>query len=59
MNGNGNPRLFATPWTIVRHGILQASILEWVAIFFSGDLPDLNQTHISNVSCIGRWVLYH
>ena len=22
------------------HGILQARILKWVAIFFSGDLPD-------------------
>ena len=32
-------RLFATPWTIVdrllRHGILQARILEWVIISFS------------------------
>ena len=23
------------------HGILQARVLEWVAISFSGDLPDL------------------
>ena len=30
------------------HGILQARILEWVAMPSSGDL-----------SCIGRWVLYH
>ena len=33
------PPLFATPWTVARqvpvHGILQARILEWVAIFFS------------------------
>ena len=37
-------QLFATPWTITHqapvHGILQARILEWVAISFSRDLPD-------------------
>ena len=39
-------RLFATPWTACSppgssvHGILQARILEWVAISFSRDLPD-------------------
>ena len=27
-----------TPWSV--HGILQARILEWIAIPFSGDLPD-------------------
>ena len=36
---------FVTPKTIAHppppcHGILQARILEWVAIFSSGDLPD-------------------
>ena len=36
------------------HEILKARILEWVAIPFSRD-----GTWISNVSCIGRWVLYH
>ena len=39
-------RLFATPWTVCSppgssvHGILQARILEWIAISFSRDLPD-------------------
>ena len=28
-------QLFATPWTVAHHGILQARILEWVAISFS------------------------
>ena len=33
-------QLFATPWTVARsgssvHGVLQATILEWVAISFS------------------------
>jgi len=38
------------------HGILQARILEWVAISFSrGSSPPRDQTHIS---CIDRRVLY-
>ena len=37
--------LFVTPWTIAPpgssvHGILQARIMEWAAIPFSGDLPN-------------------
>ena len=40
------------------HGIFQARILEWVVISFSrvSSLPR-NQTHVSSVSCIGRWIL--
>ena len=42
------------------HGILQARILEWVAISSSmGSSQPRDQTLISYVSCIGRWVLYH
>ena len=42
------------------HGILQAKILKSVAISFSrGSSWPRDQTHISWVSCIGRWVLYH
>ena len=38
-------------------GILQARILEWVAISSSGaSSQPRDQTHISYVSCIGRWV---
>ena len=49
----------ATPWTVTRQaplsmGILQARILEWVAISSSRD-----QTQVSYVSCTGRQVLYH
>ena len=37
------------------HGILQARILEWVAIFFSrGSSRPRDQTC---VSCVGRWIL--
>ena len=39
------------------HGILQARILEWVAISSSrGSFQPQDQTH---VSCIGKQVLYH
>ena len=42
------------------HGILQARILEWVAMPSSrGSSQPRDQTHISYVSCIGRWVLHH
>ena len=42
------------------HGILQAKIVEWVAISFSrGSSLPRNQTNISYVSCIGEQVLYH
>ena len=41
-------------------GILQAGMLEWVAVSSSrGSSQPRDQTHISCVSCIGRWVLYH
>ena len=42
------------------HGILQARILEWVAMPSSrGSSPPRDRTRVSYVSCIGRWVLYH
>ena len=42
------------------HGILQARILEWVAMpFFRESSHARDQTHISYVYCIGRWVPYH
>ena len=42
------------------HGILQARILEWFAMLSSKvSSRPRDQTHVSYVSCIGRWVLYH
>ena len=42
------------------HGILQAKILEWVAVPSSrGPSRPRDRTCISRVFCIGRWVLYH
>ena len=39
------------------HGISQAKVLEWIAIFFSrGSSQPMDRTH---VSCIHRWILYH
>ena len=45
----------ATLWTgSSARGIYRARILEWVAISFSGDLPD------SGIEpCIDRWILYY
>ena len=50
-----NPMDCSLPGSSV-HRIFQARILEWVAISFSGDLPDKGS---KPRSCIGRWVLYH
>ena len=42
------------------HEISQTRILEWVPISFSrGSSWPKDQTYVSYVSCIGRWVLYH
>ena len=42
------------------HGVLQARILEWVAISSSKGSSQLRDwAHVSYGSCIGRWVLYH
>ena len=42
------------------HGVFQARILQWFAIPSSrGSAQPRDQTCISYVSCIGRWVLYH
>ena len=42
------------------HGILQARILEWVAMPSSrGSSWPRDLTRVSYVSCIVRWVLYH
>ena len=40
------------------HGILQARTLDWVVLPFSrGSARPRDQTHISYVSCTGRWAL--
>ena len=42
------------------HGILQTRILEWVSTPSSRVSSSLwDQNHVSYVSCVGQWVLYH
>ena len=57
-------QLFVTSWTIHSppgsfvHETLQARILEWVSMPSSrGSSQFRNRTHVSNISCISRWVL--
>ena len=53
-----------TRWTVTCqahsvHGVLQAKILEWVALSSSrGSSQHRDPTCISHVSCISWWVLY-
>ena len=54
-----NPMDCSPPGSPV-HGILQARILEWVAIsFLRGSFWPRDQTHVSYVYCAGRRVPYH
>ena len=54
-----DPMDFSPPGSSV-HGILQARILEWVAMPSSrGSSQPRDWNHISYVSCIDKWVLYH
>ena len=41
------------------HGILQARILEWVAIPSSRGSSHLRDRTVSSVPCISRQILYH
>ena len=42
------------------YGIFRTRILEWVAISYSrGSCRPRDWTHISCISCVGRWVIYH
>ena len=54
--------LFAALWNVapLSMGLLQARILDWVAISFSrGSSWPSDRTHVSHVSCIGRRIRYH
>ena len=54
-----HPMDYSLPGSSV-HGILQERILEWVAMPSSrGSSPPRDWTHISCISCIGRWIIYH
>ena len=52
--------LDCSPPGFLVHGILQAIILEWVAMPSSrGSSQPRDRTHVSYVSCVNRRVLYH
>ena len=54
-----NPMDCSPPGSSV-HGILQARIVEWVAVSSSrGSFWPWDRTYVSCVSCTGRWVLCH
>ena len=54
-----NPMGCSSPGSSV-HGILQARILEWVAMSSPrGSSQPRNWTRVSFISCIGRQILYH
>ena len=53
-----NPVDYSLPDSSV-HGILQARILEWVAIPFCRIFPTKGSNWVSYASCIGRQILYH
>ena len=60
-------QLFVTQWTVAHQaplsmGILQARILEWIAISSSRSSQLRDQTCVSCISCTGwrgGWILYH
>ena len=58
-------QLFVTPWTVAHQaplskGILQATVLEWVAMPSArGFSQPSDRTCISSVCCFVRWVLHH
>ena len=54
-----NPLLSSPPGSSV-HGIFQARLLEWLALLLSrGSSQSRDGTHVSFISCTGRWILYH
>ena len=55
-----NPAQTWSPPGCSVHGILQAGVLEWIAIFYCrGSSGPKDWTHLSCVSYIGRRILYH
>ena len=53
-----NPMDWSLPGSSV-HGIFQERILQWISISYSRRSRARDWTHISCISCIGRWFLYH
>ena len=57
-------QLFATPWSVARQASLSMEFSrqedEWGDISYSrGSFQPRDQTRVSSVFCIGRWILHH
>ena len=57
-------QLFVAPWIVAHQSPLSMRFSRqenWSVLPFPSpeDLPDQDQTHVSYISCFGRWVLYH
>ena len=58
-------QLFVNPWTVACQAFMSMEFSRqeyksWVVISYSrGSFWSRNQTYISCISCIGRWILYH
>ena len=57
-------QLFVTPMDcspsrFFVHGISEARLFEWVGISSEGSFWPRDWTHVSCISWIGRWILYH
>ena len=60
MSNTLQPMDCSPPGSSIHGDSVQASILQWVAMPSSmGSSQSRDQTHVSYVSCIGKWVLYH
>ena len=54
-----DPMVCSPPGSSI-YGVFQARILEWVAMPLSRvSSQPKDWTHVSYISCIGKWVLYH
>ena len=55
--------LFVAPWTVAHQAPLSMELSRqeyWVAISYSRvSSQPKDQNHISFISCLGRWILYH
>ena len=59
-------QLFVTPWTVTLRALLSMGCSRqehWsdfgISFFLQGTFLTRDQTHVSCISCSGRWILYH
>ena len=64
LNHFSHVQLSVILWTVARqdplsHGILQARILEWVAMLSARGSSSRSKHTSLYISCVGKWFLYH